>query len=115
MESLGGILVIDKSAGPTSARVVSGVKRLCPRGTKVGHAGSLDPFATGVVLVLVGRATKSCEVLMGQRKTYEATVKFGATTETDDRDSPEILPADPGPTPAIADLQTALKQFTGTI
>src|SRR5437588_12392534 len=84
-----GILVIDKPPGISSARAVDRVKRLLPRGTKIGHAGTLDPFATGVLLLLVGRATKSCERLMDQPKQYEATVKLGATTATDDPESPE--------------------------
>src|SRR5437764_14100493 len=84
-----GILVIDKPSGISSARVVAQVKRLLPRGTKIGHAGTLDPFATGVLLLLIGKATKLCERLMDSPKQYEATVKFGATTATDDPESPE--------------------------
>ena len=53
-----GIINLDKPAGLSSARAVAAVKRLLPRGTKIGHAGTLDPFATGVLLLLVGRATK---------------------------------------------------------
>ena len=75
---------LDKPAGASSARLVARVKRLLPRGTKIGHAGTLDPFATGVLLLLVGKATKSCEALMDAPKQYEAVVRFGATTETDD-------------------------------
>src|SRR4051794_35153302 len=94
---LHGILNIDKRAGVSSARVVSEVKRLLPRGTKIGHAGTLDPFATGVLLLLVGKATKLCERLMDEPKQYEATAKLGATTPTDDPDSaetptPEAMP-----------------------
>ena len=84
-----GVIVLDKPAGMTSARAVDAVKRLLPRGTKIGHAGTLDPFATGVLLLLVGRATKQCERLMDQPKTYRATIKFGAITATDDPESPE--------------------------
>jgi tRNA pseudouridine55 synthase len=84
-----GVINIDKPAGLTSARVVDRVKRLLPRGTKVGHAGTLDPFATGVLLVLVGNATKACERLMGMRKGYDAVVKLGARTATDDPETPE--------------------------
>lgn len=84
-----GILLIDKPSGMTSARAVDRVKRLLPRGIKVGHAGTLDPFATGLLVLLVGRATRQCEVIMGQPKTYDATVKLGATTETDDPESEE--------------------------
>jgi len=89
--SLNGVINIDKPAGITSARVVDRVKRLMPRGTKVGHAGTLDPFATGVLLVLVGKGTKACEWLMGMRKGYDAVVKLGARTATDDPEAPEEL------------------------
>src|SRR5262249_29128579 len=109
-----GLLPVDKPAGTTSARVVEGVKRLLPRNTKVGHAGTLDPFATGLLLVLVGRATKSCELLMGQPKAYEATVKFGATTETDDPEAPEQPVPGSGPVPREL-VQHALKNFVGDI
>src|SRR6059036_2570131 len=73
----------------SSARAVSKVKRLLPRGTKIGHAGTLDPFATGVLLLLIGKATKLCEKLMDQPKQYETTMKLGATTATDDLESAE--------------------------
>src|SRR3982750_2110618 len=89
MNGVNGVIVLDKPAGITSAAAVNGVKRLLPRGTKIGHAGTLDPFATGVLLLLVGKATKSCEMLMGQRKGYEALVKLGGRTATDDPESPE--------------------------
>src|SRR5438477_13141603 len=89
-QSLNHILVLDKPAGMSSARVVGQVKRLLPRGTKIGHAGTLDPFATGVLVLLVGKATKQCERLMDQPKQYEATIRFGSTTATDDPESPEV-------------------------
>jgi tRNA pseudouridine55 synthase len=92
--ALSGVINLDKPPGLTSARVVDRVKRLLPRGTKVGHAGTLDPFATGVLLILVGKATKSCESLMGQRKSYDATVKLGARTATDDPEAPEDVVPD---------------------
>jgi len=84
-----GIINLDKPAGLSSARAVARVKRLLPRGTKIGHAGTLDPFATGVLLLLVGKATKQCERLMGEAKQYDATIKLGATTATLDPESPE--------------------------
>jgi len=87
--ALEGVINLDKPAGESSARLVARVKRLLPRGVKIGHAGTLDPFATGVLLLLVGKATKSCELLMGQRKGYEATVRLGARTATDDPEAPE--------------------------
>jgi tRNA pseudouridine55 synthase len=83
------LINLDKPEGTSSARAVARVKRLLPRGTKIGHAGTLDPFATGVLLLLIGRATKLCESLMDQPKEYQATVKLGATTPTDDPESEE--------------------------
>jgi tRNA pseudouridine55 synthase len=84
-----GVINLDKPPHMTSARVVSIVKRLLPRGTKVGHAGTLDSFATGVLLLLVGKTTRKCELLMSLPKVYHATIKLGATTATDDPESPE--------------------------
>jgi tRNA pseudouridine55 synthase len=78
-----GILVVDKAAGPTSHDVVSRVRRLF--GTrKVGHAGTLDPPATGVLLVGLGRATRLLRFLQSLEKAYDATVVFGASTSTQD-------------------------------
>src|SRR4051794_38134099 len=88
MGELNGILNVNKPAGISSALAVKMVKRLLPRGTKIGHAGTLDPFATGVLLLLIGRATKACERLMDAPKQYETTVRLGATTATDDPESP---------------------------
>src|SRR3982750_615563 len=109
MNGVNGVIVLDKPAGITSAAAVNGVKRLLPRGTKIGHAGTLDPFATGVLLLLVGKATKQCERLMDEPKQYEATIRFGATTETDDPDSPEMpwRPRDPGAPPPTREAVAA--------
>src|ERR1700677_2127898 len=82
-----GILILDKPGGLTSAGAVNRVKRLLPHGGKIGHAGTLDPMATGGLLLLVGGATKSCETMMNHAKGYEATIRLGATTPTDDADS----------------------------
>src|ERR1700759_5082804 len=87
---LTGVLNLDKPPGISSAFAVGAVKRLLPRGTKIGHAGTLDPFATGVLLLLIGKATKSCERLMDAPKQYEAPARFGATTATDDPESPPV-------------------------
>src|SRR5690349_14507304 len=109
-----GVINVDKPAGISSARVVAGVKRLLPKGTKVGHAGTLDPFATGVLLILVGRGTKQCERLMGERKGYEATIKLGARTATDDLESPEeAVPLDSPP--GETQVREALQRFVGAI
>jgi tRNA pseudouridine55 synthase len=109
-----GILNLDKPTQLSSAAAVTVVKRLLPRGTKVGHAGTLDPFATGVLLILIGQATKLSERLMDSPKQYEATLKFGATTATDDLDSPPQAFANARP-PSVQDIHAALPSFRGTI
>jgi tRNA pseudouridine55 synthase len=81
-----GVLVHRKPAGVTSHDVVAAVRRTLPRGTKVGHAGTLDPFATGLLLVLVGRATRAQRFLMGLPKTYRAVARLGWVSDTGDRD-----------------------------
>jgi tRNA pseudouridine55 synthase len=78
------ILLCDKPAGVTSHDVVASVRRTLPRGTKVGHAGTLDPFATGLLLVLVGRATRSQRFFMALPKRYEVVARFGAVSTTGD-------------------------------
>ncbi|HEY0544356.1 MAG TPA: tRNA pseudouridine(55) synthase TruB [Pyrinomonadaceae bacterium] len=78
-----GILIIDKPAGFTSHDVVARVRRLLKE-RRVGHTGTLDPFATGVLVVLVGRATRLAQFLSGAEKVYEAVIRFGYATETGD-------------------------------
>jgi tRNA pseudouridine55 synthase len=84
MRDASGVLLYDKPAGITSHDVVARVRRELPRKTKVGHAGTLDPFATGLLLVLVGRATRAQRYFMELPKTYEATARFGAVSSTGD-------------------------------
>jgi tRNA pseudouridine55 synthase len=81
-----GVLLIDKTAGVTSHDVVAGVRRRVGRGVKAGHAGTLDPFATGLLLVLVGRATRAQRFLVALPKTYRAVARLGWTSDTGDRD-----------------------------
>ena len=81
-----GVLLRAKPAGVTSHDVVAGVRRSLPRGMKVGHAGTLDPFATGLLLVLLGRATRAQRFLMGLPKTYRAVARLGWVSDTGDRD-----------------------------
>ena len=93
-----GILLIDKPAGMTSHDVVALVKRALG-GVKVGHAGTLDPFATGLLIVLVGRATKAQRQLMELPKRYETVARLGATSSTGDTEGEIVqtghLPPDP--------------------
>jgi tRNA pseudouridine55 synthase len=107
-----GVLIIAKEPGHTSHDVVALVRRLT--GTKrVGHGGTLDPFAAGVLPVFVGLATRLVEYHMGDDKAYRATVCFGATSETDDRDGELVWTGAPAPTrEAVA---AALGDFRGQI
>ncbi|MGI8411336.1 MAG: tRNA pseudouridine(55) synthase TruB [Solirubrobacteraceae bacterium] len=86
-----GVVLYDKPAGITSHDVVARVRRELGRGVKVGHAGTLDPFATGLLLVLVGRATRAQRFLMALPKSYETAARFGAVSSTGDPEG-EIVP-----------------------
>ncbi|VXB75045.1 tRNA pseudouridine(55) synthase TruB [Nocardioides sp. AX2bis] len=93
-EPVPGLVVVDKPGGMTSHDVVSRVRRLA--GTrKVGHAGTLDPMATGVLVLGVGRATRLLGHLVLTEKTYEATIRLGGGTTTDDAEGEPLPPADP--------------------
>ncbi len=109
---LDGVLVVAKPIGPTSHDVVALVRRLS--GTRrVGHGGTLDPFASGVLPVFLGRGTRLVEYHMADRKAYRATVCFGASSTTDDLEG-ELTPAD-GPSPSRHAVEAALDAFRGTI
>lgn len=81
-----GVLLVDKEAGVTSHDVVARARRKLGRGVKVGHAGTLDPFATGLLLVLVGRATRVQRWLMGLPKRYQTVARLGWRSSTGDRE-----------------------------
>src|SRR5207245_11692770 len=83
MPSMDGTLVIDKPAGMTSHDVVARVRKIIGE-RRVGHTGTLDPFATGVLVLLVGRATRLAQFLSGAEKEYEAVIRLGCTTDTGD-------------------------------
>ena len=109
---LDGVLVVAKPPGPTSHDVVALVRRLS--GTRrVGHGGTLDPFAAGVLPVFLGRATRLVEYHLGDRKRYRATICFGATSTTDDLDG-ELTPVT-GPRVTREAVETALVAMLGTI
>jgi tRNA pseudouridine55 synthase len=93
-----GLILADKPAGVTSHDVVAATRGRLGRGVKVGHAGTLDPFATGLLLVLVGRATRVQRFLMALRKTYETVARLGYTSTTGDPDG-EIAPGRTPPEP----------------
>jgi len=81
-----GVILVDKPAGVTSHDVVAQTRRRLGKETKVGHAGTLDPFATGLLLILVGRATRVQRFLMALPKAYETVARFGARSTTGDPD-----------------------------
>jgi len=83
MTRVNGILAIDKPAGVTSHDVVNAVRRILHE-RRVGHTGTLDPFATGLLVVLVGRATRLAQFLSGHEKEYEAVIRLGYATDTGD-------------------------------
>ena len=110
---LDGILLIDKPAGATSHDVVARVRRLLrPTVKKVGHAGTLDPFATGLLVVLVGRATKLARFFVDLPKEYECTMQFGVRSDSGD------LTGQLAPTGGVTDLaavEAVLPGFLGAI
>ncbi len=108
----GGVLAVRKGEGMTSHDVVNKVRRLYNT-KRVGHAGTLDPLATGVLVVLVGRAAKACEYISSDRKTYRATLRLGLTTDTEDVTGETLTESD-----HIPDAETVLavcREFVGEL
>jgi tRNA pseudouridine55 synthase len=109
---LDGVLIVAKPSGPTSHDVVGLVRRLSQT-RRVGHGGTLDPFAAGVLPVFLGRATRLVEYHLGATKRYRATICFGERSSTDDIDG-ERTPVD-GPAVTRAAVEAGLEAFTGPI
>jgi tRNA pseudouridine55 synthase len=107
-----GVLVVAKPVGPTSHDVVGLVRRLSAT-KRVGHGGTLDPFASGVLPVFLGKATRLVEYHLGDRKRYRSTVCFGASSSTDDLEG-ALTPVD-APPPSRAAVEAALERFRGEI
>jgi tRNA pseudouridine55 synthase len=108
---LHGWLVIDKPLGITSARAVALVRRAT--GAKIGHAGTLDPLATGVLPLALGEATKTVRCAVGGKKRYRFRIRWGIATDTDDGEGRII--AETATRPGTCELIAALPGFTGTI
>src|SRR6266496_2779102 len=102
---LDGALLIDKPAGPTSHDVVDLIRRQFGI-KKVGHCGTLDPNATGLLIIVLGRGTKLSEKLMSDDKVYEGTMKFGEATDSYDSDG-ELTGSLPVPPLTLDELNTA--------
>ncbi|HEY3761359.1 MAG TPA: tRNA pseudouridine(55) synthase TruB [Verrucomicrobiae bacterium] len=109
--ALDGAILIDKPAGPTSHDVVDAIRRTF-RIKKVGHCGTLDPNATGLLIIVLGRGTKLSEKLMGDDKVYEGKIKFGIATDSYDVDG-EIIATKPVPPLALEQLNELAAQFVG--
>lgn len=111
-----GLLLIDKPNGWSSFDVV---RKLRPQLgiKKIGHAGTLDPLATGLLILLLGRATKQQQQFMQLRKRYEATITLGATSDTDDAEGTisHAAPLDKVEPPTRTQIERALQRFTGDI
>jgi len=106
-----GLLLVDKPAGVTSHDVVNAARRALGE-KRIGHGGTLDPFATGLLVLLVGRATRLLRWIHDEPKVYEAVVRFGAETDTEDLDGRVTLEA---PLPSRLALEAAVPALVGEI
>jgi tRNA pseudouridine55 synthase len=109
--ALDGAILIDKPSGPTSHDVVDAIRRKFGI-KKVGHCGTLDPAATGLLIIVLGRGTKLSEKLMGDDKVYEGTIKFGETTDSYDADG-ELISSLPVPPITLDQLNEEAAKFIG--
>jgi len=107
-------LLLDKPTGITSARAVAKVKRFLPKGTRIGHTGTLDPLASGLLVLLIGRATRLSRYVTGLDNTDTATARFGAASDTLDADG-NITPLQDASTPDESALREAARLLTGDI
>ena len=105
-----GIILVDKPAGPTSFAIVAAVRRRT--GARTGHAGTLDPFATGLLLLLSGASTRLQPRFVGLDKRYETEIDLSARTSTGDREGEVVEKRDP---PAEADLEAQLEELRGAV
>ncbi|MDB6038785.1 MAG: tRNA pseudouridine synthase [Verrucomicrobiales bacterium] len=110
-DTFDGAILVDKPAGPTSHDVVGAIRHQFQI-KKVGHCGTLDPAATGLLIILLGRATKLSEKLMGSDKVYEGTIKLGETTDSYDADG-ELVTSLPVPPLTLEELNETAATFIG--
>ena len=110
-DTLDGAILIDKPAGPTSHDIVDAIRRQF-RLKKVGHCGTLDPNATGLLIIVLGRGTKLSEKLMSSDKVYEGTIKFGETTDSFDADG-VVTGSHPVPHLTLELLNAEADKFVG--
>ena len=108
-----GLLIIDKPTGPTSHDVVARMRRVLGE-RRIGHTGTLDPNASGVLPLVIGRATRLAKFLSGGNKTYEAVVRFGVATDTYDAEGTPAGARSTAPPPSRDAIERALDAFRGT-
>ncbi|MBN1617955.1 tRNA pseudouridine(55) synthase TruB [Candidatus Dojkabacteria bacterium] len=112
---LNGLLLINKEAGITSFDVIRKLKKILPKDQKIGHAGTLDPFATGLLIIMLGKATKEFDKIQTLRKKYIATAEFGYQTETLDNTGKVIKKCPIDANFNTNKIKSVLKSFTGQI
>jgi tRNA pseudouridine55 synthase len=108
-----GLLIVDKPSGPTSHDVVARMRRVL-REKRIGHTGTLDPMATGVLVLVVGKATRLAKFLSASDKSYDAIVRFGFATDTADAQGRPVGPVIDGAAPPREAIDAALDAFRGT-
>lgn len=106
-----GVLLVDKPSGQTSHDIVDYVRKNL-RFKKVGHCGTLDPLATGLLMLVIGKATKIQDLLMSEDKVYAGTMKLGQTTDSQDADG-EIIEEKPVPELDLAAIDNIMAEYTG--
>lgn len=111
--ALNGVLVVDKPVGPTSHDVVARVRRILGE-PRIGHTGTLDPMASGVLPLVLGRATRLVRFFTDDDKRYEATIRFGFSTDTYDAQGQSTSPPYEGEMPSREEVERALDAFRGT-
>jgi tRNA pseudouridine55 synthase len=109
-----GFLVVDKPLGISSRDAVNRVQAALPKDVRVGHTGTLDPLATGVLVLALGQGTRLTDYVQAQTKEYRASVRFGATSATDDAEGP-FTPTPDARFPSRDELLTALAEFVGSV
>jgi tRNA pseudouridine55 synthase len=114
MDPLNGLLVLDKPGGMTSRAALDRAQRWFPRRTRLGHTGTLDPLATGVLVLCLGSATRLAEYVQRMGKTYRTRLRLGATSDTDDADG-TVTPVEGARMPTPDEIAGAVKAFVGPI
>lgn len=110
-----GFVNLNKPPGPTSHDMVVRIRRTLPRKTRVGHAGTLDPFASGVLVLCIGRATRLAEFVQDAQKRYRTVVELGTTSTTDDPTGEMTRTEPTPPAPPASQIDRAIAKFIGDI